>query len=509
LKFYNIDYHLFWYDEVATIQHTSGNQILDLPENQIKNISYYTDQLHLKNNNFTIGSELKGLYSSTNLNPLHYTFLMFWYRIAGDSEISYRFFNVFIFLLSLPLLFLLARRLFRSNLAGWIAISLFAVSPFFHYYVHEARYNTFLIFIIIILHYIFLQAIEHKKLRWWIGYSFVGILALYASALSVLILFGHFIYFIIFEKEKRITFIVTLIVIFAAYLPWIISLLTNSEEITGAFVWQKSIAQNKNFLELLLYQSMGYSHIFLSLTDIGKIINSIMLEDFKGNYVHLISDIIILIFILSSIIYTVKKAPGKTSFFLLLIIIPLFLFFLISDLIRNAGGSLVWRYHALAFIGVLLFVVYILDRKITLGKLFYSSIYVGLILAGIISSIIISKTQFYYGTGGASKLKEAQLFSDTRNPLLITDYTFPHPTRGVEEFAVILNICESDSIDILRASDGIKDLDNMLSGTNYSDIYVTHASKKLLENLKIQFGEKMKKVEVGGIRNMWQIELHP
>jgi len=49
LKFYNIDYHLFWYDEVATIQHTSGNQILDVPENQIKNISYYTDQLHLKN----------------------------------------------------------------------------------------------------------------------------------------------------------------------------------------------------------------------------------------------------------------------------------------------------------------------------------------------------------------------------------------------------------------------------------------------------------------------------
>jgi hypothetical protein len=85
LKLYHIDYRLFWYDEVAAILHTSGNQTFDIPVNEIKNISYYNDQLHLRKQDQTIGSQLKGLYSSTNLNPLHYSFLMLWYTVAGDK----------------------------------------------------------------------------------------------------------------------------------------------------------------------------------------------------------------------------------------------------------------------------------------------------------------------------------------------------------------------------------------------------------------------------------------
>jgi hypothetical protein len=44
LKFYHIEYRYFWYDEIATIEQTSGNRkvIKDLiPENGIINIGYY------------------------------------------------------------------------------------------------------------------------------------------------------------------------------------------------------------------------------------------------------------------------------------------------------------------------------------------------------------------------------------------------------------------------------------------------------------------------------------
>jgi uncharacterized membrane protein len=103
----------------------------------------------LNKQNYTIGSQLKGLSKIATLNPLHYAFLIFWHRIGGDDAVDYRLFNVFIFILTLPFLFPLARTLFKSTLAGWIAVSLYSVSPFFHFYAQEARYNTLWAFFLI------------------------------------------------------------------------------------------------------------------------------------------------------------------------------------------------------------------------------------------------------------------------------------------------------------------------------------------------------------------------
>ena len=51
LKFYHLDYKLFWFDEVCTIQHTSGIPDREYPAlvpiNEIKNISFYNDLYHL------------------------------------------------------------------------------------------------------------------------------------------------------------------------------------------------------------------------------------------------------------------------------------------------------------------------------------------------------------------------------------------------------------------------------------------------------------------------------
>lgn len=504
LKLYCIDYRLFWYDEIATVLHTSGNQTFDIPANEIKNISYYNDQLHLKKQDQTIGSQLKGLYSSTNLNPLHYSFLMLWYRIAGDKDISYRLFNVFIFILTLPVLFLLPKTLFKSNLVGWIAVSLYAVSPYFHFYVHEARYNILLVFLIVLCHYLFLQAIAHKKLKWWIGYSLLGILSLYASVLSGLVIFGHFIFILLFKKEIRFTYNVNLLVILSCYLPWIISMINNSAEITGSLSWHSWFGQDQNFLTLLLYQFFGFTRIFSIFSNY----QSLYTFYFYGNYIQQITDILILVIILSSIIYTIKKAPREVAYFLILIFLPYILFFNISDIVRNTGGSLFWRYHAINFIVVIIFVAYFIYRKIALEKLFYSGIYMGLIIIGFISIFIISKSSRCDNPGCYDRINKAQLFSNARKPLLITDYSMMFQQKGDIGFMVIMNECQSDSIDVLRASPDIKNVEKMLLDAKYSDIYVTNASSELVENLKSQFGNKMDSLKVEGISPMWQIILY-
>ena len=501
LKFYKLNYSLFWFDEITTVMHTSGYQVFDIPKNEIKSIKFYDDQFHLKKTDQSIISQLKGLYSRPNLNPFHYSCLMVWYRIAGDSDISYRFFNIFIFILTSPILFLLAKTLFKSNLAGWVAVSLYSVSPYFQFYVQEARYNTLLVFLIILLHYLFILALSHKKFKWWILYILVGAMTLYASVLSGLIIAGHFLYILFFKKEARIYYTISLIIILLIYLPWIILLINNSEEIVNSLSWH-SWYGNINFIILFIYQLFGSTRIFSIFSEFPNL----YFIYFNHNFIQQITDIVIMVLIIVSMIYTIKKAPKQILFFLILIFLPFTLFFEISDVIRNTGGSIFLRYQAINFISVLLFVVYFLSRKIELSnKILYSGVFMVLIMIGFISIFFVSNTRCSSPLCNQS-INDAQFFSEKRKPLLITDYYTQVGRRNIGYFMVFLHECKSDSIDVLRATPDIENIEEKIDVNNYSDIYVTYASKKLVDNLKSQFGNRMDSLSVNGISPSWTIK---
>src|SRR5947199_8823977 len=141
---------------------------------------------------YTIKIQVSGIFSDTHLTPLHYVFLTVWHRLVGDDDIDYRYFSVFIFIITLPFLFLFAKHLFNSEIAGYITISLFAVSPFINLFAQESRYYILWTFFFILCNYLFLKAIKKPKLIWLIIYSIAAILALYTSVLSGTFILGHF-----------------------------------------------------------------------------------------------------------------------------------------------------------------------------------------------------------------------------------------------------------------------------------------------------------------------------
>lgn len=198
LKFYRLDYKLLWIDEVYTIQHTSGIPGREyptlIPINEIRNIGFYHDLFHLNRQDHTICSQLKGLLASPQLNPLHYPLLMVWYRIVGDDPIHFRLFSVFILIITLPFMFLLSKRFFDSSLAGWIAVSLYAISPYLHLFAQEARYYILWSFILVVMQYVYLQAIHCNNVKWWSSYILITALSLYVSPASSIILFGHIVF---------------------------------------------------------------------------------------------------------------------------------------------------------------------------------------------------------------------------------------------------------------------------------------------------------------------------
>lgn len=510
LKFDAIDSRYYWWDEVSTILHTSGitgSEYLEiLPENEIKNITYYNNLLHLNNHNYTIASQLKGIWNMTNLNPLHYAILVFWHRLVGDEDIHYRLFNIFMLILTLPFLFLLCKLLFKSSLAGWIAISILSVSPFFHNYSIEARYNILCTFLIILNQYIFLKAITKRRYVWWIGYALSGIFLWYSSFTLSLIFLGHFIYILIYERKSLITYVICSAIIFLAYLPWIISIMNNSNEINNALQWHEWYGRNQNIFTLFFAQIyfMGYS--FVTFNDFFS--QSAMFIDhiFSGNYLHLTANLLVIALLIYAVIYTYKKADRKLFTFLALTILPYFTFCLVSDLIRHTGITLTWRYNLINIIGIMFFMVYLFNDKISSGKFFFTGIYIALIVIGFIS-INHMKNKHYYNMFQHEENNIA-LLSNCQKPLLISDMKTLGEEGSAAGILTFTNGCKSNNIDILKVRSDIQNIEEYFHVEDYSEIMVLNASQYLINNLKAQLGDAMEPINMEAYSNEWEIKMN-
>jgi hypothetical protein len=164
-----------------------------------------------------------------------------------------------------------------------------------------------------------------------------------------------------------------------------------------------------------------------------------------------------------------------------------------------------WRYLIFITAGIILVMTNFLYKKIEKGNLLYSFIYIAFAVIGISSMFSISKARHWFiGKKMDLYIEDAHLFSQAQKPLLISDYAF---NGGMIDFMVVMLDCNSDNIDILRASPDIDNVEKMISHKDYSDIYVFHGSDELVENLKSQFGEKMDSLNVEGTSSMWKINI--
>ena len=69
-------------------------------------------------------------------------------------------------------------------------------------------------------------------------------------------------------------------------------------------------------------------------------------------------------------------------------------------------------------------------------------------------------------------------------------------------------MCESESIDVLYASENIENVNELISGNEYSNVYIIMVSENLKENLETQFENRMIKVENNNILQSWEIQLN-
>lgn len=491
-KLYHIDYRYFWLDEISTVEQTSGLNRSGIdqlaPLNEITSLNHYKSLVHLDDLNLTVWQQLKGQMQTVNLNPLHYFLLTFWHHIVGDSVIALRGFSLFFFLLTLPFIFLLAKKLFNNDLSGWIAVSLFSVFNYFHYYSHEARYITLTVFLVVVTSYFFLKALEIKKHWWWLGYIISGALALYSSVILGLLFIAHTLFVIVCHRKIFVQHLTSAGLIFVLYLPWLLFILSSHGEIEMALGWHKDFNKNFNFLVLILMQLLDISISLIALEDpvvwlLGQPMQS------KITMLYLLLSVLII----ATIFYGARRMKKESFYFLLFIFLSAFLFFLISDLIRGAGSSLIPRYHYINLTMVLFFISFFLSRKIQRKNFVYFTLYLVIAVTGTYSIYTVSqkKTYNYFPVYDFNPIK---YFNNSENCLVISDFKTPR-NQEITAFLMVANAIDSENVDILRTTPNNIDIKQTLDKNIYSDIFIIYASDELLKNLKTQFGEKLMQID--------------
>ncbi len=138
---------------------------------------------------FTDGDFLKVMHTIVqpqHNGPLFYFLLFWWRRVAGDSDFAIRYLSVMFNMLTLPLLFRWARRLFTERTA-LTACWLFAFSPFSFWFGQEARMYALHMLVATASSLVLTEAFLRGKWWRWALYAFLTSTVLYSH------LFGAFL----------------------------------------------------------------------------------------------------------------------------------------------------------------------------------------------------------------------------------------------------------------------------------------------------------------------------
>lgn len=145
--------------------------------------------------------------------PLYYYLLHFWMLVAGDSEFAVRFLSLGFGVLTVPLMYVVARRLFDSGAGFWVAC-IAALAPLYLWYSQEARMYTLITFLGLWSSYALLRALSAdwksaspkivsqeptagtKMNRWhrWIVFVIANIAAVYTHYFAFTLIAFQFLY---------------------------------------------------------------------------------------------------------------------------------------------------------------------------------------------------------------------------------------------------------------------------------------------------------------------------
>ncbi|MGQ7295944.1 glycosyltransferase family 39 protein [Quadrisphaera sp. KR29] len=169
------------------------------------------------------GAMLKEVAQDVHV-PGHHLLLRTWRLAFGGDVETARALSLVFFLASLPVLYLVARRVLRTRWA-LLAVALFALSPFMNWYGNEARMYTMLVFATLLSQLFLLRVLRRGSAGDWTGFALTAVAGAYTHYFFLFVLVAQGLVFLLVSSRERWRGLGrmagTAVLVALALLPWL------------------------------------------------------------------------------------------------------------------------------------------------------------------------------------------------------------------------------------------------------------------------------------------------
>ncbi len=434
-RFANLDRKFYWIDETYTSLRVSGyTEAKMLQEISYQEIISPSDLKKYQqiNSDRNLTDTLRSLAEEDPQHPpIYYILARYWAQWFGSSVTAMRSLAAVISLLVFPAIYWLAWELFESSAVAWMAIAIFAISPYHILFAQEARQYSLWTLTTILSTAALLRATRAtdenqnpiRLVYHWTIYALMTAMGLSTHLLFVCVAAAHAIYITIMANWRNIkTFIpyyAAALVAFIFAIPSLFNAVENFDQIRSTTIW----AEQTNFLRLV---TRWVGSVTIAFFDIGI--------DGTANFTQLAFLIPVSLIILALVGYAIyflyKQAPTGAWLLILLLIATTALFLAVPDIFQGGRRSANPRYLVPCYVGIQLAVAYLLSTKISTNldnfkqQRLWKIAIIALFSAGVISAGVSSGADSWWNKGSGwlrADLEVVKIVNAASNPLIVSD----------------------------------------------------------------------------------------
>ena len=475
-RFVNLDRKVYWYDEAFTLLRVSGYTEQELYQQEydgrIIGVEDLQSYQHL-NPDKTLGDTVESLATEApNHVPLYFVAARVWLQVFGDSVGAIRSLSAVLSVLALPCLYWLCCELFQSPFVGWMAMALFAISPFQVLYAQEARPYSLLAAAIFLSGAALLRSLRLNTRSSWAMYAASLIFGIYSHLLFLFVAIGHGLYIVVLERfrltRRVIAYGLASTIGAVAFIPWLLVVSANAKTFKRIVSW----ASDGNNLLFSLIRSLGsLSRTFLDLNVDSQVPSGLLIP---ASFIILV----LLLFMSYSLYFVFRHTPEKVWLFIFTLIGITALFTFLQDAIQGGARLTIPRYLFTCYVGIQLPAAYLLaTRLISVPKQTWQQqgwqwVAIAIFSCGVLSCTVSSQAQFWWHKGFKEFPPMVSAINQSNNPLLIAD----------RRRAYMLSLSYLLDPEVKLQLVTVPSIAPVPSG--FSDVFLCNPSDKLLEQFK-------------------------
>jgi uncharacterized membrane protein len=142
------------------------------------------------------------------------------FLLAGNSDFFLRLPSALCGIGSLPLCYMLIKRLASARTAVFVVLVL-ALSPFHIWYSQEGRMYAQLLFLFLLSSTILLHALEHRQWQWWGLYALVVAAGMLTHVLMAFGVLAHVLWLLLYHRRQLLSLMASGAVAVLLFLPWV------------------------------------------------------------------------------------------------------------------------------------------------------------------------------------------------------------------------------------------------------------------------------------------------